>query len=135
MADLVITATSVVAGSGASTTNGAAGETITAGQAVYKAASGLWLKADNNAGTEIARQAQGIALNGAAINQPVRVLTGGLLTLGATMTAGVAYYLSDTPGGICPVADVGAAEYVVQIGIATTTAIIDVDIKYPGVAL
>lgn len=135
MADLTITATSVVAGSSATTTNGILGETVTAGQAVYKAADGLYYKADNNSATALARQATGIALNGGAINQPVPVLTAGPITIGATVTAGVAYYLSDTAGGICPVADLGAGEYPCLLGMATSTTVIDVKIQYPGVSL
>src|SRR5688500_3774536 len=136
MADLSVTAASVVAGTAAQTTNGNAGETLTAGQALYKAAAtGLWLKADSNSATVEARTPSGIALNGAAINQPVRGLTSGPVPLGATLTAGVAYYLSDTPGGICPVADVGSGEYATLIGIATSTSVLDVDIQASGVAL
>lgn len=136
MADITITAANVLAGSNATTENGTLGATTTAGQAVYKAASdGKWYLADNNSATAEVRQARGIALNGGAAGQPVRVLTAGLCTMGATMTAGVAYYLSDTAGGICPVADIGAAEYSCLIGMATTTGILDVRFQYSGVAL
>lgn len=136
MADITITAANVLAGTGADTENGTLGATVTAGQVLYKAAAdGKWYLADNNAASAEVRQAKGIALNGGAAGQPVRVLKSGLCTIGGTMTAGVAYYLSDTPGGICPVADVGAGEYSCLIGIATTTAILDVKFQYSGVAL
>ncbi len=136
MADLTITAANVLAGSGAVTENGTLGATVTAGQVLYKAAAdGKWYLADNNSASAEVRQAKGIALNGGAAGQPVRVLKSGLCTIGATLTAGVAYYLSDTPGGICPVADVGAGEYSCLVGIATTTGIIDVRFQYSGVAL
>lgn len=135
MADLTITAASVVAGSGSITTTGTLGETVTAGQAVCKNSSGLWVKADSNSATALLRQATGIALNGGAVSQPVRVLTGGPITIGATLTAGVAYYLSDTAGGICPVADIGSGEYVCLIGIAASTSVLNVDIQFPNVAL
>lgn len=136
MTDLTITAANVIAGMGAETENGTLGVAATAGQVLYKKASdGLWYLADNNAGTAEVRTAAGIALNGGGIGQPVRVLRSGLCTIGATMTAGVAYYLSDTPGGICPVADVGAGEYACLIGIATSTTVLDVKIQYSGVSL
>jgi hypothetical protein len=136
MADLTVTAASVIAGAGSSTENGTLGATVTAGQVLYKAASdGRWYLADNNSATAEVRKATGIALNGGAAGQPVRVLLSGLVTIGATLTAGVAYYLSDTPGGICPVADVGAGEYSCLVGIATTTAILDVNFQYSGVSL
>jgi hypothetical protein len=135
MADITITAANCVAVSGAQTTQGFALATITAGQVVYRDATtqnfGL---ADNN-GSTATRTPVGIALNGAAANQPLTVLTFGSITIGGTMTAGVAYYLSDTPGGICPVADIGAGETATLIGIATSTAILKVDINPSGVTL
>lgn len=136
MTDLTITAANVVAGVGASTENGTLGATVTAGQVVYKAAAdGKWYLADNNSATAEVRIAKGIALNGGGNNQPVRVLLSGLVTIGATMTAGVSYYLGDTPGGICPVADLSGGEYTCLIGLATSTTVLDVEIHYSGVAL
>jgi hypothetical protein len=135
MADISITAASVVAGSGATAVTGTLGETVTAGQAVCKNSSNVWVKADANSATALLRQATGIALNGGAVSQPVRVLTAGPITIGATLTAGLAYYLSDTPGGICPVADIGSGEYVCLLGLATSTSVLNVDIQFPNVAL
>lgn len=136
MADLSLTAASVIAGTGANTENGSLGAAVTAGQVLYKAsADGLWYLADNNSATAAIRQATGIALNGGGIGQPVRVLLSGPVTIGATVTAGVAYYLSDTPGGICPVADLASGEYSCLVGIATSTTVIDVRFQYSGVAL
>ncbi len=136
MADLTITAASVVAGSNATKRQHTAGETITAGQAVYfAAATGLLMKADSNSATAEVRQPIGIALNGGAVNQPILVQTDGDITIGATMTAGVAYYLSDTAGGICPVADVGSGEYSCVLGVAISTTVLRMGIQYSGVAL
>ena len=75
------------------------------------------------------------ALNGAAVGQPLKVLRSGDITVGAVLTAGVAYYQSDTPGGICPVADVGSGEYATIIGMAKTTSVLAVQIQASGVAL
>lgn len=136
MADLVVTAASVVAGSDSTTVSGTAGVTITAGQAVYlDATTGKWALADADSATAAQRRAAGIALNGAALNQPIKVLTSGDVTIGATVTAGVAYYLSGTAGGICPVADVGTGEYVCLLGIATSASVLRVGIQFPNVAL
>lgn len=136
MADLSITAANVIAAAAAETENGNLGAAVTAGQVLYKAAAdGLWYLADNNSATAAVRQATGIALNGGGIGQPVRVLRSGPVTIGATMTAGVTYYLSDTPGGICPIADVGTGEYSCIIGIATSTTVLDVRFQYSGAAL
>lgn len=135
MADISVTATAVVPGSDAVTENGIAGETITAGQAVYRDLStGKYMKADNNSATAAARQARGIALNGASNNQPMTIQTAGDLTFNAVLTAGIVYYLSDTAGGICPVADVGGGEYVCTLGIAKSTTVLKLDIQFPGVS-
>ena len=135
MVDISVTATAVLPGSNAVTENGIAGATLTAGLAVYKeAATGTWKVADNNSATAEVRQATGIALNGGAAGQPVRVLRSGDLTMNAVLTAGVAFYLSDS-GGICPVADLGAGEYVCLLGMAKSTTVLAVDIQYPGVSL
>jgi hypothetical protein len=135
MADLTITAASVVAGSD-DVIYRTAGETITAGQTVYKdsVTTQKYFKADSN-GVAATRLPAGIALNSAAVNQPIGILRSGAITIGATMTAGVVYYQSDTPGGICPVADLGAGEYPCIIGIATSTTVLNVEVHAAGVAL
>ena len=135
MADLTITAASVVQGALARTEVGIAGETITAGMAVYKASTGLWMKADSNSATAEARAATAIALTGSSLNQPIVVQTSGTITIGATMTAGIQYYLSDTAGGICPVADIGSGEYVDLVGLSTSTTVMTLNFKYSGVSL
>lgn len=131
MADLTITAANVKQGSNALTTDGLAGAVISAGQAVTRSVTGRFVLSDNDAPN--LKQVDGIALNGAADGQPLRVQTGGDLTLGATLTAGTAYYLSGTPGGICPVGDVTTGDDVILIGIARSTSVIalritDVDV-------
>lgn len=137
MADISITPANVVPGTGCRVTHGIAGETIVAGKALYKAAvSGKWMLADADSATVEARNASGIALNGASLNQPVSVAKLGDVTLGAVLTAGVAYYLSGAAaGGICPVADIGTGEWVSLLGIAKTTSILAVNPQFPGVAL
>lgn len=136
MADLTVTAASVLAGTNAEIVRGTAGATITAGQAVYldTASTGEWLLADSDSATVIARGSAkfGIALNGASDGQPLAIQTGGDITIGATVVAGTAYYLSDTPGGICPIADLATGDYITLIGIATSTAVIKIDPLYSG---
>ena len=136
MADLTITAASVLAGANAVRDSGNAGEAITAGQAVYRSSTtNKWMLADSDSATAEAKKPTGIALNGAALNQPLAVLKSGDITIGATLTAGTAYYLSATPGGICPVADVGAGEDVCLLGLAKSTTVLAVAIQAPGVSL
>lgn len=135
MTDISITAASVI-GDGTNVKSGQAGEALAAGKAVYKSSStNKWMLADSNSATAEARVATGIALNGAALNQPVDVATGGLITIGATVTGGTAYFLSDTPGGICPFADVGSGEYSQIIGIATSATVMRLLFAASGVAL
>jgi hypothetical protein len=136
MTDISITAANVVAGATAKKAFGLAGATITAGQWVYldSVNTGKWQLADSN-GAAALRRPDGVALNSASVNQPISVATAGPVTIGGTLTAGVAYYMSDTPGGMCPVADVGTGEYACILGIATSATVIDIGIHYSGVAL
>lgn len=136
MTDISITAANVVAGTDAQTERGISGATITAGQWVYKDTStGRYELADNDSATATVRVPRGVALNSASDGQPLVIQKSGLCTIGGTLTAGVAYYLSDTPGGMIPVADLGSGEYPCLLGIATTTAILDINIQASGVAL
>ncbi|TBC10007.1 hypothetical protein [Rhizobium ruizarguesonis] len=136
MTDIVITPANVLAASNAERDQGIAGEAITAGKAIYLAATtNRWMLADSNSATAEARQAKAIALNGASVGQPVAFQKSGDITIGGTLTAGQAIYLSDTPGGLCPLADVGSGEYVCLIGLAKSTSVLAMGIQYPGVAL
>jgi hypothetical protein len=136
MADLTITAASVVAGSNARKVTGTAGATVTAGQVVYLDASDNKYKlADCDSATAAVRSPAGIALHGASANQPLTIQIAGSITIGATVTAGVAYYLSATAGGICPVADLASGDYPVLIGLATSAALVNIDLQEAGVAL
>ncbi len=133
MADLVITAASVLPGSGAKKINGTAGVAVTAGQVLYLEAATNTLKlADNDSATAGVRVPVGIALHAAAAGQPLTYLAAGPITIGATVAVGIVYILSSTAGGIAPVADVGAGDYNSVIGIGTSTSVIDVKIHSAG---
>lgn len=135
MADLAVTAASVVAGANAVRFVGLAGEAITAGEAVYlDPVSRRVLRADNNAEAVAARWTLGIALNNAAAGQPIFVQRAGELTIGATLVPGAAYFLSDTPGGICPRADIGPGETICLIGMARSASILAVNIQFLGIS-
>lgn len=134
MADISITAASVLAGTGATRETGLAGAAIAIGEVVYKDSNGKYQLADADGATAL-RSPIGFALSGAsAANQPIHVLKSGPLTVGAVLTAGTAYYLSDTPGKICPLADVTGGDYIVLIGLATSTSVLQVNIQIPNVA-
>lgn len=134
MVDLTITAANVVKGDNATIKHGTAGETIVAGKSVYEdPTTRKIMLADSDSATAAAHDAVGISLNGGALNQPVTYQTAGDLTVGGTMTAGATYFVSNTAGGICPDADVGAGEEVVQLGIAKSATVLGMAIQYPGV--
>jgi hypothetical protein len=136
MVDISITPASVVAGSNVTRLSGTAGETITAGQAVYLDSTvQKYLRADNNVALIEARRAVGIALNGASLNQPIVVQTSGPITIGGTLVAGTAYYLSASPGAICPSADVVSGSAVCLIGLAASTTVLNISIQFPNVTL
>ncbi|HRP26024.1 hypothetical protein [Thauera sp.] len=134
MANLTITAANVIAGAGSVQDQGLAGTTITAGEVIYQAATKKALLADADEDTALERAPKGIALNGASDGQPLRWLKAGPITIGATLTPGTFYYLSDDPGKICPLADVTGGDYIVQIGYAKDAAVLMVDFQITNVA-
>lgn len=136
MADISITAANVKLVSGP-TKKRLAGATITAGQVCYQAAAtkkaGL---SDNDSATAEVRAVDGVALNGAAADQPVDLAANGaVIDVGAVLTAGTDYYLSGTPGAICPRADVTTGDDPIRIGMALTTSQLQLDFNDPNVTL
>jgi hypothetical protein len=133
--DLVITANNVSPGTNASKETLITKEVVLAGQGLAQDPSdkkiGLW---DSN-GVAWKRVPMGIALNGAQINQTVSVHKEGRVNIGAVVVPGTAYFMSDTPGGICPMADVGTGENSALIGIATATTQLSVKIVDFAVAV
>jgi hypothetical protein len=135
MSDLSVTAASVLKGSNATIEHGISGETIAQGKQLYKSSStGKWMLADSNSATVEARTPTATALCGASLDQPITVQKRGDITIGATLVANTAYYMSDTPGGICPLADVGTGEYMTLIGIAKSTTVLTLAYESTGVA-
>lgn len=135
MADLTITAANVLKGVGAKVTHGEAGASITQGQQVYHdGATRTWKLADADGASAAIRTATGTALNAASSGQPIAVQTEGQVNLGATLTPGVAYYLSNTPGGVCPIADVGTGEFVCLVGVAMSASLLSLNYLYTGVS-
>jgi hypothetical protein len=135
MTDLSITVANVVQGQDAVTETGLAGEAITQGQVVYRSTDGKYYKADCDSATAAVRSPRGVAQNAASANQPLTIQTKGQITIGATMTAGLAYYLSKTAGGICPVADIASGGYAVVVGIAMSTTVLRITFIESNVAV
>lgn len=135
MADLTITAASVVPSTGATFKDGVAGANIVQGQPVYEdiADGKKWKPCDSNV-SAAAAAAIGIALNAASLDQPVRIQNAGDINLGATLAIGTIYVVSNNAGGIAPSADGATGWYTTILGIAKTTAILTMSLKASGVA-
>lgn len=123
--DLSVTASQVRKGTDGVPGRGIAAATITAGQPLYRLADdtiGL-CDADGDATTSLCL---GIAVHGSLAGQAIEWQNGGSITIGAaaTMTVGEVYITSDTAGGIRPIADVDAGDYVSILGVASTAAIL-----------
>jgi hypothetical protein len=133
MTALSITAANVLAASGANVENGVAGAAITQGEVVYRnSTNSKYGLADCDAATSGVREAYGIALNSASDGQPQQVLKSGDITIGATLTVGLAYYLGATAGEIVPYADLVEDDYIVFIGVAKSASVLSVSINNTG---
>lgn len=123
MADLSITAASVIAGTDATVLTGTAGEVITAGQSVYyNSTTSKWLKAQSDGTTaEAGNAGLGIALTGSSTNQSINLAITGTITIGATVVAATQYIISSTAGGICPIADLPSSNYLGLLCYANST--------------
>ncbi len=126
--DLSITAASVQSGTGAVTTDGTAGASITAGQMVYlDATDNKYKLADANLSSAAAATV-GVSLHAASNGQPLRIQTSGPITIGATVAVGTVYVLSGTAGGIAPAADLTTGWRTSIVGVATSTTSITLKI-------
>lgn len=130
MSDVSITQSSVLASTGGQIiTQFTAGAELTAGMFVYLDSSNIWQKvdADSATGTETTR-VFGVVLNHGYTGQPVAVnARDSDFTIGGTVVAGTTYVASTNAGGICPRADLGSGDYVVNLGPATTTGKINLN--------
>lgn len=134
MTDIAITPANVVGDGSSSRATGTAGVAILAGQAVYlDSVTNKYKLSDSN--LTGAKTVSGIALNGAAINQPVVIQKSGPITIGGTLVKGTTYCQSITPGGICPQADITTGGDVVVLGVATSTTVLGLNIQVTGVTL
>jgi len=137
MADTTITAANVRAGSlaaGAKISTVTAGESITAGQIVYKKASDSeYYKADANSSAETAGSSDlAVALTNAGDGEALVIQTKGLYTVGGTVVLGQIYVASATAGGLAPASDGASGWYTSQIGTAASTTTINISINVTG---
>lgn len=129
MADLSITAGSVAVGDiNTRVVTVLAGEAVTQGQPVYlNSSDGKYYKCDANAAGK--QNANGIALTPASTDGYFQMVVSGAMNLGATLTVGQVYVVSATAGGIAPYGDLTTGHTVTILGVATTAALITIDIS------
>jgi hypothetical protein len=134
MANLTITAANLRPLS-ATTQTVLSGAALSIGQAVYvDDADGKAKLSDANV-TAAAKVLGLVIAATSATDQKTLVVTGGDVTLGATLVAGTNYYLSATAGAICPEADLTTGDRKIRIGWAKTTATLVLDIEDTAVVL
>jgi hypothetical protein len=136
MADVVVTASAVSPGIGASLDRGLARATLEAGDALYKDPTDeKWGLADANGG-DAAANCGGFAKHPSRANQPIEVHTGGPLVLGTSpLTPGATYFLSAAAGKICPAADLAPGMKTVVVGMAVSASTLQVALQKSGVTL
>jgi hypothetical protein len=135
MADVSVTAASVVKASDTQMIDGILGATVTAGQTLYlDVTTNTWKLADANASVTTATVG-GIAMNGGSSGQPVKVANGGSLNPGFTVVVGTTYVQSATPGAIAPIADIASGYYPTIIGVGITASNLALILKNAGVAV
>jgi hypothetical protein len=128
MADISVTAASVLKGTGATTQNGIAGVSITAGQPLYLDSATNTLKLADVDLSSAAATVVGIALHAAGAGQPIQYQDGGAMTFNAVLTAGKVYVATATAGGIALIADLATNWRTSILGYATSTTSLTVRI-------
>lgn len=109
------------------------GATVLGGQPLIRNSDNSYSPADSDTGGASAAAAVCIALTPGAIGEDGYGVFSGPMVVGGTLTAGTEYYVSNNAGGICPRTDLGTADYVTRLGIASTTSILLVNIHASGV--
>jgi hypothetical protein len=125
MAAIVITAANIAYVSGPLASDQIAGGAFIAGNVVYKADNGTWLKAQGDGSTvEAGANDLGVALftADAAGARGSIATSGAVVAFGVVLTAGLFYIIGDTAGSIYPSADAGTADKVTLLGLAISTS-------------
>jgi hypothetical protein len=137
MADLVLTAANVKATNAQTKIEygRVAAAAVAAGDVVCIDSTGKAALADTDSATALIRTPRGIALNSAAADQHVAIAYAGSVTLGAVLTKGTIYALSDVAGKIRPVADNGAGDYVNILGVAASTTELVMNVNASGIVI
>jgi len=129
MSDFSVTAASVVKTANTAISEGIAGGTLTAGQAVYVDTSDSSKLKGCDADASATSVCAGITLHGASNGQPIKYATSGNLTFNAAFAAGDCVCVSTTVGGLAPYADLASGDFVTVVGIATSTTNLKIQIN------
>jgi len=133
MADLAITALNVAMHATAPSTSLVVyGEDVTHGQVVYRHTDGTH-KLAKSGGTKAEAAAVGIALTPGGANDSGIIAQKGSIDLGATLTVGEIYVLSETAGAIAPEADLVTGDYVTILGVASAADQLELNVNPTGV--
>jgi len=108
------------------------GEAVTQGQPVYLKLSDQKYWKANATNSDLAN-VYGIPLTAGAADDFVVLIRGGNMDLGATLTVGETYVVSSTSGGIAPIGDLVATNYVSILGIATASDNLNLAINVSGI--
>lgn len=135
MADITVTASAVKpANARTRIEEGIAGDSISAGQAIYAdPADSYKLKRALSTTQTQAQNVVGIALNTVAVDQPLDYVVQGDVSFNSVLTAGTIYVLGGTAGGISPSSDLTGARYGTILGIADSATNLRVGVVSSGV--
>lgn len=113
--------------------NVAYGATIAAGNTLYYSTSDAeHLLADCDA-SATAATCTGVAITPGVNGGSGLIAVGGsIILVGATLTVGTVYVLSDTAGGIKPIADATSGDYITILGTAASATQLDLAIIVTG---
>lgn len=132
MADITVTAANVKpVGTSRTLQTVQYGETVTQGQPVYLKSDTKYWKADADTSAEAA--AIGIVITPGVADDYGVIVTTGQVNMGATLAVGQVYVVSVNAGGVAPYSDLGTGDYVTILGVASTTAILDIGINATGI--
>ena len=137
MADVSITAANVgISGASVKLAAVQVGEAVTQGQPGYlNAADSKYYQADAN-DTAAKAAAVGVFLSPAALGgYAILAKTGSTVDLGATLTVGETYVVSDTKGGVKPIGDLATDDYVTRLGTASAADALPLNIDATGVVV
>lgn len=125
MADLVQNASNVVPSGAQPTTIANSGAAVTAGQPVYSNGTNWFPALANGNAMQAGATGVGIAQGSVpGVGQNFLVQTSGAMNIGAALTNGVAYCISNTTGKICPITDLGAGNFTTILGMATSPTLL-----------